>query len=231
MTGRDQAAGAPAAADGADAALVEAGRRLFAGPCDFVLSAVRIEHLPAPRPVEVAFAGRSNVGKSSLVNALTGRRTLARTSNTPGRTRELNFFALGEQAFLVDMPGYGFARAPKVQVRAWTALVRQYLAGRVALRRVFLLIDARHGIKPSDEAVMDLLDAAAVVYQAVLTKIDKVAPAARAALLGQTAAALARRPAAFPRLVATSSITGEGLPELRAEIARLIADATGHAGH
>lgn len=210
------------------AAFVEAGRRLFAGPCDHVVSVLKVDQLPEPRPVEVAFAGRSNVGKSSLVNALTGRKTLARTSNTPGRTRALNFFALGKSAFLVDMPGYGYARAPKAEVRAWTALIERYLAGRAALRRVFLLIDARHGMKPSDEAVMALMDRAAIVYQPVLTKIDAVPKAARGQAVERLAAALARRPAAHPHVIATSARSGEGIAELRAEIAELAGAATRH---
>jgi GTP-binding protein len=203
------------------AARIEAGRLLFAGPCDFLLSVAHLEQLPQPRRAEVAFAGRSNVGKSSLINALTGRRTLAKTSNTPGRTRELNFFKLGENAYLVDMPGYGYARAPKGQISAWTRLVSRYLAGRAALGRVFLLIDARHGIKSSDEELMDTLDTAAVVYQAVLTKIDKLKGGEREKVLADVSAALAKRPAAFPRVLATSSRSGEGIDELRAEIAEL----------
>lgn len=203
------------------AAFLEHGRRLFAGPCDYVLSAVKVDHLPQPRVVEVAFAGRSNVGKSSLINALTGRKTLARISNTPGRTRALNFFALGDRVFLVDMPGYGYARAPKAEIAAWTALIERYLAGRAGLRRVFLLIDARHGAKPSDIEVMALMDRAAVVYQAVLTKIDAVPAPARGRAVEQLQAELAKRPAAHPRVIATSARGGEGIAELRAEIAEL----------
>lgn len=205
------------------AARLEAGRLLFAGPCDFVLSVAHLEQLPEPRRAEIAFAGRSNVGKSSLVNALTGRRTLAKTSNTPGRTRELNFFALGESAYLVDMPGYGYARAPKGQISAWTRLVSRYLAGRAALGRVFLLIDARHGLKASDEELMDMLDTAAVVYQAVLTKTDKLKKGECEKVLAKVSAALAKRPAAFPLALATSSRSGEGIAELRAQIAELAA--------
>jgi GTP-binding protein len=212
-------------ADGT-AAFLEAGRLLFAGPCDYVVSAVKIDQLPAPRPVEVAFAGRSNVGKSSLINALTGRKTLARISNTPGRTRALNFFALGDRAFLVDMPGYGYARAPKAEIRAWTALIERYLAGRAGLARVFLLIDARHGAKPSDMEVMSLMDRAAVAYQGILTKIDAIPAAARRQAVDELAAALAKRPAAHPRIIATSARGGEGIAELRAEIAEL-AEAVG----
>jgi len=202
--------------------------RLFAGPCDYVVSALKVDQLPEPRPVEVAFAGRSNVGKSSLINALTGRKTLARTSNTPGRTRALNFFALGDRAFLVDMPGYGYARAPKAEVKAWTVLIERYLAGRAGLRRVFLLIDARHGAKPSDRDVMSLMDGAAVAYQAVLTKIDAVPAAARPKTIEELAAELAKRPAAHPRIIATSARTGEGIAELRAEIAELVEAVARH---
>jgi len=205
------------------AAFFEAGRLLFAGPCDYTVSAVKIDQLPAPRPVEVAFAGRSNVGKSSLINAVTGRKTLARTSNTPGRTRALNYFTLGEKVFLVDMPGYGYARAPKAEIAAWTGLIEHYLSGRASLRRVFLLIDARHGLKASDEAIMGLLDRAAVIYQAVLTKIDALPTAARGEAVERLAAQLAKRPAAHPRVIATSARSGEGLAELRSEIAELAA--------
>lgn len=211
--------------DAPDPALIEAGRVLFAGPCDFVLSAVDAGHLPAPRTLEIAFAGRSNVGKSSLVNALTGRNTLAKTSNTPGRTRELNYFALGPDIFLVDMPGYGYAKASKDKIRAWTGLILNYLAGRASLRRVFLLVDARHGLMASDLEVMNLLDKSAVAYQIVLTKIDKLKTGEQASRIAATAAAIAKRPAAHPRLIATSSRTGEGLAALRAEIAELKATA------
>ncbi len=201
--------------------LLEAARKLFAGPCDFMLGVVSMETLPPPDRVEVAFAGRSNVGKSSLVNAITGRKALARTSNTPGRTRELNFFDLGGTLRLVDLPGYGYARASKTDVAAWTGLINDYLRGRVNLRRVCMLIDARHGLKDTDQAIMDMLDVAAVPYQIVFTKADKIKPAEMVMLEKKTAASLANRPAAFPFQRATSSVKSTGLPELRADIAAL----------
>lgn len=204
---------------------IEKGRLLFAGPCTFLLSVAGLAQLPSPRAVEVAFAGRSNVGKSSLVNALTGRKTLAKTSNTPGRTRELNFFALGEHAYLVDLPGYGYAQAPKSKIKAWTDLIDAYLAGRAALRRVFLLIDARHGIKDVDRAIMDALDKAAVIYQVVLTKADKPNAADLEQVRLSVAEALRKRPAAHPDLLVTSSQSGTGLEGLRAAIAELVGDA------
>lgn len=198
------------------------GEALFRRPCTFVMGVVRIADLPPAAPTEVAFAGRSNVGKSSLVNALTGRKTLARTSNTPGRTREINFFALGEDLHLVDLPGYGYARAPKAQVLGWNRLIEDYLKGRPGLRRVFLLIDARHGIKANDETIMGLMDAAAVSYQAVLTKADKLKAGQLDKVVAHTATALAAHPAAYPHVLATSAIKGTGLPELRAAIAALL---------
>lgn len=204
---------------GADAA--EAGRRLFAGPVDFVKGVTAIAALPPADRAEVCVAGRSNVGKSSLINALTGRRGLARASNTPGRTQELNFFALGERLWLVDLPGYGFARAPPAVVARWQALLRAYLAGRPNLRRAFVLVDARHGVKPPDEEIMALLDRAAVPFQVVLTKADKIAPAAVPGLVGGVGAALAAHPAAFPEILLTSAATGAGMPALRAAIAGL----------
>jgi GTP-binding protein len=202
---------------------LEEGRMLFAGPVAFLLGVADIAGLPPSFPVEVAFAGRSNVGKSSLINALTGRRDIARVSNTPGRTRELNFFTLGDgRLAVVDMPGYGYARAEKRLVRQWQGLARDYLRGRPSLRRVFVLIDARHGIKPADEAILDLLDEAAVNYQPVLTKIDKLKPEALERVMAETAERLGKRPAAHPQVLATSSVKSTGIPELRATIARLI---------
>ena len=197
-----------------------AGETLFRRPWEFLKSAPALEFLPPADRPEIAFAGRSNVGKSSLINALVNRHGLARTSNTPGRTQELNYFLTPDVSmYLVDMPGYGFAEAPKAKVDAWTILVRDYLAGRTTLARLFLLIDSRHGIKPIDEEVMRMLDTAAVVFEVVLTKIDKIKPEAVAHVKASAAAILARHPAAFPRLVATSSEKGIGIAELRAEIA------------
>ncbi|GGE31922.1 putative GTP-binding protein EngB [Marinicauda pacifica] len=196
---------------------------LFARECNFMLGAVSMDTLPEAGLPEIAFAGRSNVGKSSLVNALTGRKTLARTSGDPGRTRELNFFDLGGQIRLVDLPGYGFAKAPKDVSARWTRLTRDYLRGRVNLKRIFLLIDARHGLKPSDESVMSDLDNAAVVYQITLTKLDKLKPAEQKTIVEQTMARIARRPAAFPKVAATSSAKKIGLDDLRADIADLAA--------
>ena len=230
MTSEDRAAPILAAdPDLPDAAEVEAGRRLFAGPCDFMLGVVSYAQLPPPRLPEVAFAGRSNVGKSSLINALTGRKTLARTSNTPGRTREVNFFDLGGRLSLVDLPGYGYARVAKTQVKAWTRLIHDYLRGRVELARVCILIDARHGLKSSDAEVMDMLDTAAVSYQIVLTKADKLKPGQLDAMRRATEAAIAKRPAAHPAVVATSSEKGMGIGELRARIARSALPAMGSA--
>ena len=202
-----------------DAEALERGRKLFAGPCDFLKGVVAMDGLPPADRPEVCFAGRSNVGKSSLINALTGRKALARASNTPGRTQEINFFTLGEGHYLVDLPGYGFAEAPKPVVERWQALLRAYLAGRPTLRRVFLLIDARHGIKAVDEEIMALLDRSAVTFQAVLTKADKPGAAALAGVVEAVAAGLARHPAAFPEIMVTSAETGRGLDALRATIA------------
>jgi GTP-binding protein len=199
------------------------GEALFKGPCAFVKGVVRIADLPNDGTPEIAFAGRSNVGKSSLINALTGRTSLARVSVTPGRTRELNFFTLGMDAalYLVDMPGYGYARASKTQVRGWTRLIEEYLKGRRELKRVFLLIDARHGIKENDKETMKLLDEAAVSYQVVLTKSDKPKASELAAVKAKVAAELVKHPAAYPQLIASSARLGSGISELRATIAAL----------
>jgi len=218
----------PAALDDAgeiDAAALESGRLLFAGDCRFVAGAASLEQLPPMGLPEVAFAGRSNVGKSSLINALTGRAALARTSDTPGRTQQLNFFALAERLMLVDLPGHGYARAAKREIARWTELIDAYLRGRASLARICLLVDARHGLKDVDRDLMRRLDQAAVVYQAVLTKCDKLGAAelerARAAL----AADLARHPAAHPAILATSAVSGLGMPGLRAALAALAAAA------
>jgi len=202
---------------------IEAGRRLFAAAWDFVAAAGSYPVLPAMGPIEIAFAGRSNVGKSSLINALTGRRNLARVSHTPGRTQELIFFA-GSRFMLVDMPGYGYAAAAKTKVNAWTDLIHAYLRGRQNLARVYLLIDARHGGKATDDAVLAVLDEAAVSFQVVLTKVDQVRPAEVPTRIAAMQAALAARAAAYPRVLATSARTGTGIPELRAAIARLVAE-------
>jgi GTP-binding protein len=199
----------------------ETGRLLFAGPVTFVKGVVAMSGLPPADRVEVCFAGRSNVGKSSLINALTGRKTLARASNTPGRTQEINYFALGEARYLVDLPGYGYAEAPVAIVAKWQALLKQYLAGRQTLRRAFVLVDARHGIKAVDEEILKLLDRSAVTFQAVLTKVDKINRVEREAVIEQVKAALAKHPAAYPEIVVTSSEKGEGVETLRAIIATL----------
>ena len=197
----------------------EAGRLLFSGPVEFVKGVVALDGLPAADRPEVCFAGRSNVGKSSLINALTGRKGLARASNTPGRTQEINYFDLGGRAYLVDLPGYGFARAPLPVVRRWQELLRAYLAGRPTLRRAFALIDSRHGVKDVDHEIMALLDRAAVPFQVVLTKADKIGAGAMTATVAQVGEALQRHPAAFPQIVVTSSEKGAGIPSLRAVIA------------
>lgn len=200
--------------------VTERARKLFAGPVEFLKSAPGLKFLPDPEAPEIAFAGRSNVGKSSLLNALTNRKGLARTSNTPGRTQELNFFDVGKpiQIRLVDMPGYGFAEAPKDLVKRWRFLVNDYLRGRSVLRRAFVLVDSRHGLKPVDLEIMEMLDSAAVNYQLALTKADKVKPTALAEVLKRTAQQSAKHPAAHPHLIATSSETGEGIAELRTAI-------------
>lgn len=202
---------------------IERGRALFAGPCEFMLGVVSMDCLPTDGPPEIAFAGRSNVGKSSLLNALTGRRNLARASTTPGRTQEINYFNLGDQLRLVDLPGFGFARATHKDVKRWSNLTRSFLRGRQPLRRVCLLVDCRHGLKEIDAEVMTMLDQAAVAYQIVLTKADKVKPSDVEALIAATAQAVARRPAAHPTLLATSAETGAGIAELRAELAKIAA--------
>jgi GTP-binding protein len=209
-------------AEAPEDAAQEAGRKLFAGgAAEFLKGVVAMSGLPPADRVEVCFAGRSNVGKSSLINALTGRRGLARASNTPGRTQEINFFTLGETHYLVDLPGYGFANAPVDVVRKWQDLLKQYLSGRQTLRRAFVLIDARHGVKTVDEDILDLLDGAAVTFQVVLTKADKVKAKDRDRVLAQVRAALAKHPAAFPELVLTSAEKGDGIDTLRSIIAGL----------
>lgn len=199
---------------------IEQARKLFSGPVDFLLSAPQLEFLPEPSIPEVAFAGRSNVGKSSLLNALTGRQGLARTSNTPGRTQELNLFLVGDPPVfrLVDMPGYGYAEAPKDVVRQWARLIGDYLRGRPNLKRVLVLVDARHGLKPVDREIMALMDKSAVSYQLVLTKSDKIKPTALLKVLDIIAEEARKHPAAHPLLIGTSSETKEGIAELRAAV-------------
>jgi len=203
---------------------VEAGRKLFAGEWRFVAASGTLERLPPMEGVEIAFAGRSNVGKSSLVNALSGRKALARASHTPGRTQELIFFAGPPGLKIADMPGYGYAAVSKEKVKAWTKLIHAYLKGRANLARVYLLVDSRHGLKDTDEPVLDGLDEAAVSVQVVLTKADAVKAADLAERIAQTEAALAKHPAAFPEVIATSAREGTGMPELRAAIFRLMAE-------
>jgi len=210
--------------DGFSDAEIEAGRRLFAGEWNFVSAAGSLASLPPMAGPEIAFAGRSNVGKSSLINALTGRRALARTSNTPGRTRELIFFGSPRRLVLVDMPGYGYAATAKSKVIAWTRLVAGYLHGRATLARVYLLVDARHGLKTADDAILDTLGEAAVSHEIVLTKCDQISQAVLAERIAAVTAAMRRRPAAFPDLIATSARTGAGIAQLRAAIARLVAE-------
>jgi len=203
---------------------IEAGRKLFTGPCAFFHAAARSDGLPPAEAAEVAFAGRSNVGKSSLVNALTGRKSLARTSHTPGRTQELIFFDLSGKATLVDMPGYGYAAVAKEKSASWGRLARDYLRGRPTLLRVFVLVDGRHGLKESDHETMRLLDAAAVSYAVVLTKRDEVKAAEQGARVAGTLEALRKHVAAYPEVFFTSARSGEGVAELRAHIARLVAE-------
>jgi GTP-binding protein len=208
------------------AAETEAGRLLFAGAWDFISAAGSIESVPPMTVPEIAFAGRSNVGKSSLINALTGRHALARTSNTPGRTQQLIFFGGPDRLALVDMPGYGYAAAAKSKVAAWTALIHDYLRGRATLARVYVLIDARHGLKAADDAILDTLGRAAVSHEIVLTKCDQVDEAALAERVDAVKGAMKKRAAAFPDLIATSARTGAGIAELRAAIARLLSERT-----
>jgi GTP-binding protein len=205
-----------------DAATLEKGRKLFAGETDFLKGVVAMSGLPPADRIEVCFAGRSNVGKSTLINAVTGRKALARASNTPGRTQEINFFTAGPEHYLVDLPGYGFANAPLDVVKKWQALLKSYLSGRQNLRRAFVLIDSRHGIKPVDDEIMELLDRSAVTFQCVLTKADKIKAKDHDALLGQVRKGLSKHPAAYPEIVLTSSETGDGIATLRSIIATLI---------
>jgi GTP-binding protein len=201
---------------------IEAGRKLFAADWQFTAATGTLERLPPMQGVEIAFAGRSNVGKSSLINGLTGRKALARTSHTPGRTQELIFFSAVPELSIVDMPGYGYAEAPKTKVKAWTELIHAYLSGRANLARVYVLIDARHGLKDADEAVLKTLGTSAVSFQVVLTKADQVKKADLEERIAGISAAISKRAAAFPEIAVTSSREGTGMPELRAAIARLV---------
>ncbi|MDB2399007.1 ribosome biogenesis GTP-binding protein YihA/YsxC [Planktomarina sp.] len=210
----------PIAEPESDAA-AELGRKLFAGPVDFLKGVVAMDGLPDADRVEVCFAGRSNVGKSSLINALTNRKGLARASNTPGRTQEINFFELGEARYLVDLPGYGYANAPLAVVEKWQRLLKNYLSGRPNLRRAFVLIDSRHGIKPVDEEIMQLMNRSALTFQVVMTKADKIKDYERDRVLEQVRGKLAKHPAAFPELIMTSSEKGDGIAILRAVISSL----------
>jgi GTP-binding protein len=201
-----------------DPTVVEAGRMLFHAPIDFLKGVVAMDGMPPADRIELCFAGRSNVGKSSLINALTGRKGLARASNTPGRTQEINFFTVGDEHYIVDLPGYGFANAPVAIVEKWQRLLKRYLAGRPTLRRVFVLIDSRHGAKAVDEEIMTLLDKAAVTFQVVMTKTDKVRKTQLDQSIEATRAVLAKHPAAYPEIVLTSSDKGDGIATLRAII-------------
>ena len=201
-----------------DPTVVEAGRMLFHAPIDFLKGVVAMDGMPPADRIELCFAGRSNVGKSSLINALTGRKGLARASNTPGRTQEINFFTVGDEHYIVDLPGYGFANAPVAIVEKWQRLLKRYLAGRPTLRRVFVLIDSRHGAKAVDEEIMSLLDKAAVTFQVVMTKTDKVRKTQLDQSIEATRAVLAKHPAAYPEIVLTSSDKGDGIATLRAII-------------
>ena len=209
-------------ADEPEADASERGRILFAGETDFLKGVVAMSGLPEADRIEVCFAGRSNVGKSTLINALTGRKALARASNTPGRTQEVNFFTMADSHYLVDLPGYGYANAPLPVVEKWQALLKRYLSGRQNLRRAFVLVDTRHGIKPVDHEIMSLLDSSAVTFQVVLTKADKLRGTALDDILAQVRGQLARHPAAFPEMILTSSEKGEGIATLRATIADLV---------
>lgn len=213
-----ETAPSPFATDDIDPALLEAGRKIFARDWTFLMSAPQVKHIPPEEGIEITFAGRSNVGKSSLINALTGQKGLARTSNTPGRTQALNFFICGQPLTLVDMPGYGYAEAPKETVDAWHKLIKTYLRGRSNLRRVYVLIDARHGIKKNDDEILKLLDDAAVSYQIVLTKADKIKPGALTKAIAAAKEHLRKRPAAHPEVLPTSSAKQNGLARLKAEI-------------
>lgn len=202
-------------------ATIEDARHLFAQECTFVMGVASLDGLPDPSLPEIAFAGRSNVGKSSLLNSLTGRKTLARTSNTPGRTRELNFFNLAARLMLVDLPGYGYARASKTDIARWNETLRSYLRGRPNLQRLCLLVDARHGVKAGDEEMMTMLDTSAVVYRVVLTKMDKLSVTEQEKVTAKVAAALKSHPAALPELITTSARKNSGIAELRADLATL----------
>ncbi len=206
---------------------IEGGRRLFLGDWQFVAAAGSLESLPPMRGIEIAFAGRSNVGKSSLINALTARKALARTSRTPGRTKELIFFTADTGFTLVDMPGYGYAAAAKSKIAAWTELIHAYLAGRKTLARVYVLVDARHGLKAADGPILDALGDAAVSHQVVLTKADALKRSELSARVADVEAAVAKRPASFPGVLVTSAEDGSGIPELRAAVARLLAERRG----